>query len=142
MNAVDSLAFILVGFAVVMIALGMLWGVSALIGRIFVRFTTVSPTPTPMMDACLAPARSPGTIPPAHIAAITAAVAAITQGKGRVVSVLAPAQVFTSWAQEGRTEQFSSHRVRWDWAVPGPPHVSNEVPANDDSGRSENTRMQ
>ncbi len=136
----DSILFILSGFAVVLLALGMLWSVSALIGRIFVKVcsdrpagaasaaavgqTGASTAPSPLSS----PSSSARTIPAAHLAAISAAVAEITHGRGRVVSVLAPAQVFTSWAQEGRTEQFSSHRVRWDWAVSGPPHVSNEPP--------------
>lgn len=145
----DSIVFILSGFAVVLLALGMLWSVSALIGRIFVKLSSDRPAgaasasaaaaaaaagqtdastapspPTPLSS----PSSSARTIPAAHLAAISAAIAEITHGRGRVVSVLAPAQVFTSWAQEGRTEQFSSHRVRWDWAVSGPPHVSNEPP--------------
>lgn len=139
----DSIVFILSGFAVVLLALGMLWSVSALIGRIFVKLSSDRPAgaasaaaagqtgastapspPSPLSS----PSSSARNIPAAHLAAISAAVAEITRGRGRVVSVLAPAQVFTSWAQEGRTEQFSSHRVRWDWAVSGPPHVSNEPP--------------
>lgn len=139
----DSIVFILSGFAVVLLALGMLWSVSALIGRIFVKLSSDRPAgaasaaaagqtgastapspPSPLSS----PSSSARTIPAAHLAAISAAIAEITHGRGRVVSVLAPAQVFTSWAQEGRTEQFSSHRVRWDWAVSGPPHVSNEPP--------------
>lgn len=139
----DSIVFILSGFAVVLLALGVLWSVSALIGHIFVKVCSDRPAgaasaaaaghigastapspPSPLSS----PSSSARTIPAAHLAAISAAVAEITHGRGRVVSVLAPAQVFTNWAQEGRTEQFSSHRVRWDWAVSGPPHVSNEPP--------------
>lgn len=129
MSAVDSLLFILVGFAVVMLALTLLWAVCALIGGLFSR---LRPAPAARIPEPAQAASSASSIPPAHLAAISAAVAAVTGGKGRIVSVLAPAQVFTSWAQEGRTEQFSSHRVRWDWAVPGPPHVANDTPPHDD----------
>lgn len=126
MSGMDSLAFVLVGFAVVLIALVMLWGVSSLIGRNFRRFGSTPSRPGKPVEKGLIPHAPPETtIPPDHIAAIAAAVAELTDGRGRIVSVLAPAQVFTQWAQEGRTEQFSSHRVRWDWAVPGPPPANN-----------------
>lgn len=130
MTVLDSIAFIVVGFAVVLGALVMLWGVSSLMGRIFVHAASVRAHPNQRVDTAPAPAASPlqDAIPPAHLVAIAAAVAELTNGRGRIVSVLAPAQVFTHWAREGRTEQFSSHRVRWDWTVPRPSQADNDSP--------------
>ncbi|AWI78266.1 hypothetical protein CEW87_02210 [Parazoarcus communis] len=131
MSVTDTLAFILTGFSVVLIALSLLWLVSALIGRLF---AVAAPRPSAVAAvAPLAAGPSPAApgIPAAHVAAITAAVAVMTGGRGRVVSVRAPAHLAVTWAREGRTEQFSSHRVRWDWAIPGPPHVDYDAPAQD-----------
>lgn len=130
MDILDEFGFILSGFAVVMGALTMLWLVSASMGRLFTvinRASVAKPA-----AAAPAPVAQPGFatgIPAGHIAAITAAVAVLTSGRGRVVQVRAPAHVSAVWAQSGRTEQFSSHRVRWDWAIPGPPHVEQDVAA-------------
>lgn len=109
------------GFMVVLLALALLWLVSALIGRLFALAATRAPdtrkdTPPP------APV-----IPPAHLAAIAAAVATMTDSRGRIVTVWAPAHLTGNWASEGRSDQLGSHRVRWDWAVPGPPHVEHGV---------------
>ncbi|MCK9258700.1 MAG: OadG family transporter subunit [Azoarcus sp.] len=128
MNMIDALTFILSGFSVVLIALALLWLVSALIGRLFA-FATSRP-PAAAAVAPPAPDATPAVtgIPAAHVAAITAAVAVMTGGRGRVIAVRAPAHLAVTWAREGRTEQFSSHRVRWDWALPGPPHVDHDQP--------------
>ncbi|HYH18014.1 MAG TPA: OadG family transporter subunit [Azospirillum sp.] len=110
--------FILGGFAVVMGILALLAGAVALLGRVF---TARAPAPAALTPVTPAPV-APG-IPPHHLAAIAAAVAAITDGRGRVVRVVAPPHQAQAWAQHGRTRHFASHRVRWDWAVPGPPHL-------------------
>ena len=115
------------GFLVVLLALALLWLVSALIGRLF----ATAKLPAPARRTATQP-RAPG-IPPAHLAAIAAAVAAMTDGRGRVVTVWAPAHLTGSWASEGRSDQLGSHRVRWDWAVPGPPHVEHGVAADTES---------
>lgn len=119
----DSLAFAGRGFGIVMVVLALLWLVNAALGRLFVRLSGDREAVTRFAPA--APNRSGGP-PPQHIAAISAAVAVLTEGRGRVVAVRAAPHVAAAWAQEGRIEQFSSHRVRWDWAVPGPPHVDHE----------------
>ncbi|HEY5763182.1 MAG TPA: OadG family transporter subunit [Rhodocyclaceae bacterium] len=106
----DSLAFILSGFAVVMGALALLWAVSALIGRAFTIAATANTTPRPPT-----PAAAPG-VPAAHVAAISAAVAVITGGRGRVVAVRAPADVANAWALGGRANQLASRRERGNWA--------------------------
>ncbi|WP_109107755.1 hypothetical protein [Azospirillum sp. TSO35-2] len=113
----QQILFILGGFAVVMGTLALLHGVMALIGRAFVG-----------REPPAAPSPPPAGIPPHHLAAIAAAVATITGGRGRVLRVTAPAHMAAGWTQHGRTEQFASHRVRWGWAVPGPPHADNPHP--------------
>lgn len=124
MDMIDSVAFILSGFAVVLVALSLLWAVCALTGRLLA-FGAGSKRPSPAVaqpKTRPTPTPSPS-IPPAHLAAISAAVAVITGGRGRIVSVHVPAHLASAWASDGRTEHSSSHRVRWDWAVTGPPHV-------------------
>lgn len=134
MDIIDSLAFILSGFTVVLVALSLLWMVCALTGQVLARGagrkTPAAPPPAPATPGT--PGTQPPTgIPPAHVAAISAAIAAMTGGRGRIVSVRAPAHLASSWAREGRTEQFSSHRVRWDWAVTGPPHIDHDATPTD-----------
>jgi len=107
--------FVLGGFTVVMSILALLAGAVALLGRLFTARQKAPPVPAP------APA-APG-IPPHHLAAIAAAVAAITDGRGRVVHVAAPPHRAPAWAQHSRAVEFASHRVRWDWTVAGPPHL-------------------
>ena len=120
-----TLQFVAAGFLVVLLALALLWAVSALIGRLFSARGEAPAAATPKAPAP-PPARG---IPPAHVAAISAVVAAITDGRGRIVTVRAPAHLNGGWASEGRWDQLASHRVRWDWAVPGPPHVEHPVNA-------------
>lgn len=119
----QHLSFILGGLAVVIGILALLWGVMELVGRVFIGRETVRPTPLPATPA--------GRVPAHHLAAIAAAVAAITDGRGRVVRVTAAPHRAHAWAQHGRTEQFASHRVRWSWAVPGPPHRESPNPSQD-----------
>ena len=115
----QHLLFILGGLVVVMGILALLWGVMELVGRIFVgREARSAPAPRPAAPLLATP---PG-IPAHHVAAIAAAVAAITGGRGRVVRVTAAPHQAQAWSQHGRAELFASHRVRWNWAVPGPPH--------------------
>jgi len=129
----SELAFIGSGFALVLGVLALLWMISAFIGRL-VQWTDKAqavtpkgaapvPSPSPLPSSLAAPQ---GVVPAGHLAAIAAAVAVMTDGRGRVVSVSAPAHRASVWAQEGRMEHFSSHRVRSDWALPGPPHVEHD----------------
>lgn len=117
MALAESLRFILAGFAVVLVALSLLWLLSALMGRLFAAAAGRVTAGPPRPDGSL-----PG-IPAAHLAAISAAVAVLTGGRGRVLTVRAPGHLSGSWASEGRSDQFSSHRVRWDWPLgrPGKP---------------------
>lgn len=128
----QHILFILGGFTVVMGVLALLWGVTALVGRAFIGRVGAPAASGPSKAPPPAPS---GGIPPHHLAAIAAAVHAVTEGRGRVVHVVAAPHRAGAWAQHGRTEQFASHRVRWDWAVPGPPHLDPPHPVqNRDPG--------
>ena len=111
MDIADALLMIATGFGVTLGALALLWLISAAIGRLFAA--------TGAAEAATAPVAAEQTpnagIPPSHLAAIAAAVAAITDGRGRVVSVRAPAHLASAWASEGRADQLASHRLRWHW---------------------------
>lgn len=126
------LVFILSGFAVVMSTLALLWGAMAAIGHLFIARadaaarTAKAPAAVPDRPKAPAPATdapNASGVPAHHLAAIAAAVAAMTGGRGHVTRVTAMPHRSQAWQQQGRTEQFASHRVRWDWAVPGPPHI-------------------
>ena len=104
MNTLDALNFILAGFAVVLGALALLWLVSALVGRVF------AATAPSQRAARTHAAPAPADIPPVHLAAISAAVAVLTAGRGRVVSVHAPAPHSAAWRSAQDTAPQS---VRW-----------------------------
>lgn len=126
----EHLELILTGVAVVMSVLLLLWAVSAALG--FLLRLRVDP------EEKARPKREPpphAGIPPHHVAAITAAVAAMTPGAFRIVNVRAPALVATTWAEEGRYAQTTGHRVRWDWTGQRSVRVTpkpNQVSSNKD----------
>ena len=79
-----------------------------------------APLPAPIASAPPVPAAEPlvAGVPASHLAAITAAVHHVFQGRFRLASVL-PATAAASasaapidWAREGRRDIFTSHRVR------------------------------
>ena len=107
----DTLLLIVTGFAVVLGALALLWLISAAIGRLFAGGTSAAAAPPP----ATAPSPPTADVTAPHLAAIAATVAAVTDGRGRVVSVRAPAHLATAWASEGRADQLASHRLRWNW---------------------------
>lgn len=109
----DHVLFILAGFAVVLGTLAMLWGVMALIGLAFT--SRPSAAAAASAPASAAPADPSAGVPPHHLAAIGAAVAAMTGGRGRVLRVAAPAHAASAWAQEGRMAHFASHRLPRSW---------------------------
>ncbi|HYH37159.1 MAG TPA: OadG family transporter subunit [Azospirillum sp.] len=111
----QHILFILGGLAVVMGVLTLLWGVMELVGRAFVAreaAPAAAPAATPV------PAAAPAGVPPHHLAAIAAAVAVMTDGRGRVVRVTAAPHQSSAWVQHGRAELFASHRVRTNWKGP------------------------
>lgn len=129
MGFTEQIVFILAGFSVVLVALSGLWGISTLSGWVITALERKLNAPAPAASvapaapvaAAMVPVAADG-IPPHHVAALTAAIAAMTGGKGRITQIYAPAHRVSAWSQSGRIEHFSSHRVRSDWAIPGPPH--------------------
>lgn len=137
MTFLEELFLVLLGFGIVVTVLAVLWLVSALVGRIFVtreaalaRAASAAAGP-PANQPVPAPAVAPG-VPPAHLAAISAAVAVITGGRGRVASVRLPPHKAESWAQSGRMEQYSAHHLHYNWTIPGPPHIDRAAPVHDE----------
>lgn len=110
----SGLAFILIGFGIVIAVLSFLWLVCFVVGW----FHRDKSRPSPVSSEQPGPAESP--IPSAHLAAISAAVSVLLPGRYRIVRVYAPGHKAFGWAEEGRYQISTSHRVRWDWSVPGP----------------------
>ncbi|MCB1857496.1 MAG: OadG family protein [Gammaproteobacteria bacterium] len=109
-----SIELILTGFTIVIGVLSFLWFMCLVVGFLHKdrkKKATTMPEPA-------GPAPTP--VPSAHLAAISAAVAEMVPGKYRIVRVYAPGHKAYGWAEEGRYQLTSSHRVRWDWATPGP----------------------
>lgn len=100
----------LAGFAIVMFALSLLWGLTVLLGRVVGRIERPqSPKPSP--DLASVPTAGPvsGEIPGDDLVVIAATVAMMVGGRHRVVSVN---PVPSSWGQQGRREIHASHRIR------------------------------
>jgi len=115
----EQLVFIVQGFGLVVGVLALLWLISAVLGRVFTaaeRRRAAEPTPasSSAVGAAPGPAVSAG-VPPAHVAAIAAAVAVATSGRGRVVRVVAPAHGASGWVGSGRSQHGHGHRIRAGW---------------------------
>lgn len=110
----SDLTFILTGFGIVIAVLSFLWLACVLVGWLHrdTRPQARVETETP------GPAQSP--IPGAHLAAISAAIAALLPGRHQIVRVYAPGHRTMAWVEEGRFEMSASHRVRSGWTTPGP----------------------
>lgn len=118
-----DLAFILTGFGIVIAVLSFLWLACALVGWLH---RDVRPKVPPVETEAPGPAQSP--IPSAHLAAISAAIAAVLPGRHRIVRVYAPGHQTNAWVDEGRFEMSAPDRVRWDWSALGP--TSSSKPTN------------
>ncbi|MCW2307141.1 OadG family protein [Rhodobium gokarnense] len=118
----ENLEMIGTGFSVVMLVLALIWAACALIGLFFTRGTKVeakdAEKPAPSQPALAA--ATPG-VPPHHLVAISAAVAATLGGGYRVTRIAAPAHKVGDWPLEGRIQTFNGHRTRADWAAMRPP---------------------
>ena len=126
---VEQIVFILQGFGLVMAVLALLWLISALLGRVL---GNVGAGAAPPAKAPPTPAPAPRSgIPTGHLAAIAAAVAVATSGRGRVVRILAPAHGSAGWIGAGRTGSLLNKRVRWDWQTPELTQPSSPGPAED-----------
>lgn len=92
----------IIGFLLVLTALMILWGLTALLGSIFVRRKAP-------VAAALAPATDEAGLEEEEVAAIAATVATLMGRRSRVVSIRSAAK---DWNREGRREHFASHRIR------------------------------
>ncbi len=102
----ESIAYQATGLVVVFLALGSIWAAMELIGRFFSR------RPAPAAAPALAPQAVPnGTIDPATVALIAAAVHATVGGPHRIHAITAAAHP-VDWAREGRRSHFASHQIR------------------------------
>jgi glutaconyl-CoA/methylmalonyl-CoA decarboxylase subunit delta len=97
----------LTGFVIVMLALTVLWGLTALMGKIVARFdkTPAKPAavPVPAASAPVAEAIDD------DLVVVAAAAAAMLDARHRIVAVRP--QV-SSWGQQGRRDIHASHRIR------------------------------
>lgn len=105
----------LTGFVIVMIALGGLWGLTALMAKIV---AIVVKAPEPKHEHAPAPVAAAPVVAaaPAHagppeddLVIVAAAVASILGVRHRVVAVK---PVSSSWGQQGRRDIHASHRIR------------------------------
>ena len=106
----ELIAFQLTGLVVVFSALIAIWVMLEIVGRFFrnrapVPVVVAQPAATPVVSA------DAGT-EPQIIAAISAAVHIVLQGKPHRIASIKVIEGQPSWAAEGRGEHFSSHRVR------------------------------
>ena len=103
---IDSLEHI-IGFLLVMAALGFLWTLTAIVGRLFVRmgFVAAAPRTTPSTEL-----QKSDDVNEEEVAAIAACIVAILGRRSRIVSIR-PGRS-TDWNREGRREHFSSRRIR------------------------------
>ncbi len=101
----------LAGFVIVMLALTVLWGLTALMGRIFSRRAARSgqAVTLPRAAAPATPGPAADGLTDDEIVVVAAAVAAMFGGRHRVVSVR---PVHSSWGDQGRREIHASHRIR------------------------------
>lgn len=139
----DDLELVLLGFAVVMTVLLALWAITAGVGRIFIgharaaqarkekaaQAAQVPPTQGAAAPGSVAGVAAVSGVPPHHLAAIAAAVAAVMPGRHRVVQVDVPAHHMPAWLNEGRFEHMSSHggRASAGWVQSGPHHVNHPI---------------
>ncbi len=108
----DSLEH-LTGFFLVLVVLLLLWGVTALIGKVFIASEAkkraragAAAGSTPAATA-RTPAEAETT--PEEIAAIAAAISMLMGARHRILSIRTPE---TSWGREGRRQHFASHKIR------------------------------
>lgn len=110
-----SVAYQLNGLIVVFIALGAIWALMELIGRLFHRVqkrAVATPTRRPLSaPATVAPPAADGQLPREIVAAIVAAVSIEIDRPYRIAAIM-PVEFTVDWAREGRREIFASHKTR------------------------------
>jgi hypothetical protein len=102
---VSSLEHI-VGFLVVLFALGLLWAITTLIGKLFARLETTDPGPA--LEAVDPPMEGGPT--EEEVVAIAATISLLMGRRSRIVSLRSGTT--KDWNREGRREHFASHRIR------------------------------
>ncbi len=117
----QATAFILMGFAVVMAVLAIMWLIMVLLGMFFAGKKPAAPAQPAASAAAPAPAATAPAAPALQaqqasaedhnrlVAVISAAVHYVLGRQARVIAVLPTP---TGWSTEGRREIFASHRVR------------------------------
>lgn len=91
----------LLGFFLVLAILGLLWLVTAALGRLFSRSAPEEP-----LDATWVRDTEPSE---EEVAAITAVIMSLMGPRGHIVSIRSNPK---DWNREGRREHFASHRIR------------------------------
>jgi Na+-transporting methylmalonyl-CoA/oxaloacetate decarboxylase gamma subunit len=101
----------LAGFAIVMSTLAILWGLTALMGRVVARLepTAHPASPQPGAKPIGATGNKEGEIDNDDLVVIAATAAAMLDARHRIVSIRPPA---SSWGQQGRRDIHASHRIR------------------------------
>lgn len=101
----------LTGFAIVMCALAILWGLTALMGKLVVRFESKVPAKAPVATVPLATSKkdAEGELDGDDLVVIAAAAASMLDSKHRIVSIR---PYVSTWGQQGRREIHASHRIR------------------------------
>ncbi|MCC2111201.1 MAG: OadG family protein [Hyphomicrobiales bacterium] len=102
------------GFGVVMGVLTALWGMCALVGAVFRVFEKAVDAKSEHTEATEA---GPDQIPPAHLAAIAAAIASLSTPY-RVVRISAPPHIASAWGMQGRLAQQAKYS-RSAWSASG-----------------------
>lgn len=97
-------AELLIGFAVVMFTLALLWGLTALMARVVARLQR----PAPAAAAAASSVAIDAAPDDETIAVVAAAVALLLDRPHRIVRVLPQP---SAWGQQGRRDAHSSHRM-------------------------------
>ena len=109
----DWIAHILViamGFGTVLAVLTMLWAACSVIGASFAR----KGSPSGRIDPAAPLAGAGDGVPAEHVAAISAAVAAVVKVPHRVIYISAPCHCPSGWRLEGQFDSFGTQRMPWD----------------------------
>jgi len=107
-KAVEALQH-LMGFAIVLVTLFVLWGVTQALGAFF-RNQNPAPAPSAAMDPeGTASVTEDTRIPEEEVAAVAAVVTLMLGQRHRIVSIRPGNR---DWSREGRRQHFASHKIR------------------------------
>ncbi len=110
----ESLGFMLVGFAMVVLVLSLLYLLCATVGKFFLpKKKPAEPKHIQPVSASPAKAQASTGPDPRLIAAIAAAVETVLgHAVHEIVSIKPAGKGYNAWAQEGRRQIFQSHKIR------------------------------